>query len=47
VPTKPNFGSPPAGYIAGLGRGATGFVTRNDLGPAARANIIQIQNSEN
>ena len=40
VPTKPNFGPPPAGYIAGLGRGATGFVTRSDLGPAARANNV-------
>lgn len=34
VPTKPNFGPPPPGYIAGLGRGATGFITRTDLGPA-------------
>eukprot|EP01062_Namystynia_karyoxenos_P078607 TRINITY_DN8125_c1_g1_i1.p1 TRINITY_DN8125_c1_g1~~TRINITY_DN8125_c1_g1_i1.p1 ORF type:complete len:965 (+),score=342.99 TRINITY_DN8125_c1_g1_i1:88-2982(+) len=25
---------PPAGYIAGLGRGATGFTTRSDIGPA-------------
>lgn len=40
VPTKPNFGPPPPGYIAGLGRGATGFVTRSDLGPAARAATI-------
>ncbi len=24
----------PAGYVAGLGRGATGFTTRSDLGPA-------------
>lgn len=31
---KPNFGPPPSGYIAGLGRGATGFITRSDLGPA-------------
>ena len=34
VPKKPNFGPPPPGYIAGIGRGATGFVTRSDLGPA-------------
>jgi len=31
---KPNFGPPPDGYIAGLGRGATGFITRGDIGPA-------------
>jgi hypothetical protein len=44
VPKKPNFGPPPPGYIAGLGRGATGFVTRSDLGPAARAgNMVQIK----
>ena len=29
---KPNWGPPPPGYIAGLGRGATGFTTRGDLG---------------
>lgn len=38
---KPNFGPPPKGYIAGLGRGATGFITRSDLGPA------QIPNNAN
>ena len=31
---KPNFGPPPSGYIAGLGRGACGFITRGDIGPA-------------
>ena len=31
---KPNFGPPPVGYIAGLGRGASGFITRGDIGPA-------------
>ena len=31
---KPNFGPPPPSYIAGLGRGASGFITRGDLGPA-------------
>ena len=25
---------PPPGYVAGLGRGATGFTTRSDIGPA-------------
>lgn len=24
----------PANYVAGLGRGATGFTTRSDIGPA-------------
>ncbi len=47
IPTKPNFGPPPPGYIAGLGRGATGFVTRSDLGPAARANnIVQVKQTQ-
>ena len=32
--SKPNFGKPPEGYIPGLGRGAIGFITRSDLGPA-------------
>jgi hypothetical protein len=31
---KPNFGQPPEGYIAGLGRGAVGFITRGDMGTA-------------
>jgi hypothetical protein len=31
---KPNFGNPPEGYIAGLGRGAVGFITRGDIGPS-------------
>jgi hypothetical protein len=31
---KPNWGPPPEGYVAGLGRGASGFVTRADYGPA-------------
>ena len=38
VPKKPNFGPPPPGYVAGLGRGATGFITRTDIGPAKQAN---------
>ncbi|KAL9655257.1 hypothetical protein ABK040_009031 [Willaertia magna] len=28
------FGEPPPGYVAGIGRGATGFTTRSDIGPA-------------
>jgi pre-mRNA-processing factor 6 len=33
--TKKHFlGMPsPAGYVAGVGRGATGFTTRSDIGP--------------
>ena len=31
---KPDWGPPPPGYIAGLGRGATGFITRGDIGPS-------------
>ena len=32
VPTE--FGKPPPGYVPGLGRGAVGFTTRSDIGPA-------------
>ncbi|CAD5228302.1 unnamed protein product [Bursaphelenchus okinawaensis] len=37
--TKKHFmGMPaPAGYVAGIGRGATGFTTRSDIGPAKDA----------
>ena len=28
---------PPPNYVAGLGRGATGFLTRSDIGPARLA----------
>jgi len=31
---KTDFGAPPEGYIAGLHRGAIGFITRSDLGPS-------------
>ena len=34
-----DFLGKPAGYIAGLGRGASGFVTRPDIGPA-RDNVV-------
>ncbi|XP_049849435.1 pre-mRNA-processing factor 6-like [Schistocerca gregaria] len=35
-PKKPHFltEKPPAGYIPGVGRGATGFMTRSDIGDA-------------
>lgn len=33
-PQKLSFGAPPADYIAGLGRGAVGFITRSDIGPS-------------
>jgi pre-mRNA-processing factor 6 len=37
--TAPTFGdrAAPSGYVAGLGRGATGFTTRSDIGPGAPA----------
>lgn len=28
------FGQGPTGYVAGLGRGALGFITRSDIGPS-------------
>jgi len=31
---RTDFGKPPPGYIPGLGRGAVGFTTRSDIGPA-------------
>lgn len=41
VPPKPRLdflnSKPPANYVAGLGRGATGFTTRSDIGPARAA----------
>ncbi|KAJ1932615.1 U4/U6 x U5 tri-snRNP complex subunit Prp1, partial [Kickxella alabastrina] len=36
--TKDFLGKPaPPGYVAGLGRGASGFTTRSDIGPAREA----------
>ena len=34
----------PLGYVAGVGRGATGFTTRSDIGPAreVRRYVIKI-----
>ena len=34
---KRAFGKAPAGYVPGLGRGATGFTTRSDIGNMAKA----------
>jgi len=31
---KRKTGPGPPGYVAGLGRGALGFITRSDIGPA-------------
>ena len=38
-PPPPTFAGMklPRGYVAGLGRGATGFTTRSDIGPGAPA----------
>ncbi|KAK4762235.1 hypothetical protein SAY87_030119 [Trapa incisa] len=40
-PTRPRLdflnSKPPSNYVAGLGRGATGFTTRSDIGPARAA----------
>mgnify|MGYP001807471957 CR=1 FL=1 len=39
--TKVDFNSlkAPAGYVPGLGRGAAGFTTRSDIGPARAGGI--------
>lgn len=34
---RTNFGKAPVGYRAGAGRGAVGFTTRSDIGPAQKA----------
>ncbi|KAL9380019.1 hypothetical protein Peur_028501 [Populus x canadensis] len=36
---------PPANYVAGLGRGATGFTTRSDIGPARAAPDLPDRNA--
>lgn len=43
--TKKHFlGMPaPAGYVAGVGRGATGFTTRSDIGPARDTSDFPIE----
>ncbi|CAM6002281.1 unnamed protein product [Sphagnum balticum] len=47
APKKPNFGPPPPGYVAGLGRGATGFITRSDLGPAGVSGVAKVPEVKN
>lgn len=38
IPKRDFIGKPaPPGYVAGIGRGATGFTTRSDIGPAREA----------
>lgn len=43
-PVKDFIGKPaPPGYVAGFGRGATGFTTRSDIGPAREASTAKRQ----
>ncbi|KAI9296894.1 hypothetical protein K502DRAFT_363769 [Neoconidiobolus thromboides FSU 785] len=45
--TKDFMGKPaPPNYVAGLGRGATGFTTRSDIGPAREAVPVDISNQD-
>lgn len=45
---KPFFLQPsPSGYTAGIGRGATGFTTRSDIGPARDPNDIPDERHKN
>jgi hypothetical protein len=37
------WGKPPPGYIPGLGRGAVGFQTRSDIGPARTAPVKEYE----
>jgi hypothetical protein len=46
APKKPNFGAPPPGYVPGLGRGAVGFITRSDIGPARLPETKNIPTNE-
>lgn len=39
--SAPNYNTPaPANYVAGIGRGALGFTTRSDIGPARAATAL-------
>ncbi|KAJ2742774.1 U4/U6 x U5 tri-snRNP complex subunit Prp1 [Coemansia sp. BCRC 34301] len=45
--TKDFLGKPaPPGYVAGLGRGATGFTTRSDIGPARESSVKADEHSD-
>ncbi|KAJ2891455.1 U4/U6 x U5 tri-snRNP complex subunit Prp1, partial [Coemansia aciculifera] len=45
--TKDFLGKPaPPGYVAGLGRGAAGFTTRSDIGPAREATATERNDSK-
>ena len=39
--SKPKFDPRPPGYVPGLGRGAVGFITRYDIGPAKQQQLQQ------
>ncbi|KAJ6828622.1 putative protein STABILIZED1 [Iris pallida] len=49
VPRAPRYdflnSKPPPNYVAGLGRGATGFTTRSDIGPARSAPDLPDRNA--
>ena len=40
VNRKTSSSAAPANYVPGLGRGAAGFTTRSDVGPAASSNVV-------
>ncbi|GIQ83532.1 pre-mRNA-processing factor 6/Prp1/STA1, partial [Kipferlia bialata] len=46
--SRPDFNAmvPPPGYVAGIGRGASGFTTRSDVGPARMASLLNADGSE-
>ena len=44
ISPRTDFGRPPKAYIPGAGRGAVGFTTRSDIGPARQA-VVPIDRS--
>ena len=44
--SKPDFGKAPNGYIAGLGRGATGFVTKAEIAPGMQEDHADYNDSK-
>ena len=44
ISPRTDFGRPPKQYIPGAGRGAVGFTTRSDIGPARQA-VVPIDRS--